>query len=78
MAIRAIAARVGAKEVNVAGTPMSVFKMQHAAVLKRAKAGSIEIVYQGAEPLVILGAKQLHALVASLERDHAPVDVDVP
>ncbi|WP_439890039.1 hypothetical protein ACS7SF_12260 [Ralstonia sp. 25C] len=78
VAIRAIAARVGAKDVNVAGTPMSVFKTQYAAVLKRAKAGSIEIVYQGAEPFVILGAKQFLALVASLERDHALVDVDVP
>lgn len=57
---------------------MSLFKTQYAAVLKRAKAGSIEIVYQGAEPFVILGARQFLALVASLERDQALVDVDAP
>lgn len=57
---------------------MSVFKRHYTAVLKRSKAGSIEIVCQGAEPFVILGAKQLHALVASLERDHALAEVDVP
>jgi hypothetical protein len=78
VAIRAIAASVGAKDVKVAGTPMSVFKKHYTAVLKRAKAGSIEIVYQGAEPFVILGVIQLHALVASLEREHVLADVDVP
>ena len=76
VAIRAVAARVGARKVNAAGTPLSVFMKRHAAVFKRARSGSIEIVYQGAEPFVILGAKQFLALVASLERDRAPGDVD--
>lgn len=70
VALRTIAARVGAKRVNVAGSQRSIFKRQYAAMLERAKAGSIETVYLGAEPLVILGARQLLALVASLERDH--------
>lgn len=76
VAIRAVAARVGARKVNAVGTPLSVFMTRYAAVFKRARSGSIEIVYQGAEPFVILGAKQLLALVAGLERDPALGEID--
>lgn len=76
VAIRAVAARVGARKINVVGTPLSVFMTRYAAVFKRARSGSIEIVYQGAEPFVILGAQQLLALVAGLQRDPALGDVD--
>ncbi|MEK6298595.1 MAG: hypothetical protein V4793_46050, partial [Paraburkholderia tropica] len=49
-AVKAIAARVGATDINAAGTPISAFKTNYSSVLKRVKSGSVEIVNQGQEP----------------------------
>ena len=62
-AVRLVGARVGAGDVNVAGTPVSVFKTHYADILKRINAGSIEVVTQRSQPFVILGLDQVIALV---------------
>lgn len=63
-AVKLAAARVGVKKVNVVGTPASVFRTRYAAVLRRIKAGSIEVITHQGEPFIVLGMKQLLALVA--------------
>lgn len=62
-AVRIVGARVRAGDVNVAGTPVSVFKTHYATILKRINAGAIEVVTQRGQPFVILGLDQVIALV---------------
>jgi len=63
-AVRVVAERVGTKKVNVVGTPTSVFRLRYAAVLRHIKAGSIEVITHQGEPFIVLGMKQLFALVS--------------
>lgn len=65
-ALRTLAARISAAEVNVAGTPISRFIASYCTVLNRVRAGSIEVVTQRQEPFVILGVGQVLALIESL------------
>lgn len=67
-ALRAVAARIGATEVNVVGTPISAFAKRYTTVLNRIRAGSIEVVTQRGESFVILG---LHQVLALLEKGSA-------
>lgn len=62
--LRAVAACVGARRINV--TPISIFSKHHFAVLKRIRAGSLEVVTDHGEPFIILGMIQILALVADL------------
>lgn len=64
-ALKVVAARTGARDVNFSGTPISVFKTRAAAILRRIKAGSIEVVTQNGVPFVILSAEQVSALLTS-------------
>lgn len=64
-ALRALAARVGATEVNVVGTPISEFTTRYATILNRIRAGSIEVITQRGEPFVILGLHQVLALLGN-------------
>lgn len=64
-ALKVVAARTGARDVNFSGTPISVFKTHAAAILRRIKAGSIEVVTQNGEPFVILSAEQISTLLAN-------------
>lgn len=60
--VKAVPARVGARRINV--TPISIFSKHHFAVLKRIRAGSLEVVTDHGEPFIILGMNQILALVA--------------
>ncbi|WP_146605465.1 hypothetical protein [Ralstonia pseudosolanacearum] len=64
-ALKVVAARTGARDVDFSGTPISVFKTHAAAILRRIKAGSIEVVTQNGVPFVILSADQISALLAN-------------
>lgn len=64
-ALKAVAARVGATEVNVVGTPISAFTTRYATILNRIRAGSIEVITQRGEPFVILGRHQVLALLGN-------------
>ena len=55
-AVRILGTRVGAKNINVAGTPISAFRTQHVAILERIDAGSVEVVTRRGQPFLILGA----------------------
>lgn len=66
-ALQSLAARIGATEVVVAGTPISRFEASYTTVLDRVRAGSIEVVTDGREPFVILGVNQVLALVEVLK-----------
>ena len=79
-AVKVVAEHVGARHINFAGTPMSVFKVPYATVLKRAKAGSIEVLTRGRERFVILAPEQLLALVNRVSRGRrvAEVFADIP
>lgn len=61
-AVRVVAACVGARRIHV--TPISAFSRHHFAVLKRIRAGSVEVVTHRGEPFVILGMRQVLSLVA--------------
>ncbi|CAG9236400.1 conserved hypothetical protein [Paraburkholderia tropica] len=74
-AVKAIAARVGATDVNAAGTPISAFKTNYSSVLKRVKSGSVEIVNQGQEPFIILGLDQAVALMSNTVSDRTVAEV---
>lgn len=63
IAVRAIAARVRAKRVNLRGTPMPAFKAKTAAVLNRVASGSVEVVNRGRQRFVVLGLDQVLALI---------------
>lgn len=63
IALRAIAARVRAKRVNLRGTPMAAFKAKPAAVLNRVASGSVEVVNRGRQRFVVLGLDQIVALI---------------
>ncbi|WP_425953006.1 hypothetical protein [Ralstonia pseudosolanacearum] len=75
VAVRVVAARIGAKDVNAAGTPISAFKTNYASILKRVKEGSFEVVKQGKEPFVILGLKQFVALATDTGRGRTVAEV---
>jgi hypothetical protein len=74
-AVKAIAARVGATNVDTAGTPISAFKTNYSSVLKRVKSGSVEIVNQGQEPFIILGLDQAVALMSNTVSDRTVAEV---
>lgn len=74
-AVKAIAARVGATDINAAGTPISAFKTNYSSVLKRVKSGSVEIVNQGQEPFIILGLDQAVALMSNTVSDRTVAEV---
>ncbi|WP_322047864.1 hypothetical protein [Paraburkholderia sp. J67] len=74
-AVKAIAARVGATDVNAAGTPISAFKTNYSSVLKRVKSGSVEVVNQGQEPFIILGLDQAVALMSNTVSDRTVAEV---
>lgn len=63
--LQAVAARTGATDVNFSGTPISVFKTHVAAILRRVKTGSIEVVTQNGVPFVILSVEQVSRLLAN-------------
>lgn len=64
-AVRILGTRVGAKNINVAGTPISAFRTQHVAILERIDAGSVEVVTRRGQPFLILGLHQVIALVSN-------------
>lgn len=64
-AVRSIAARVGATQVNLRGTPMSAFKAQYAALFDRVRAGSVEVVTDGRQRFVVLDMDQVLALTSN-------------
>jgi len=64
-AVRILGTRVGARDVNVAGTPISVFRTHRVAILRRITAGSLEVVTWRGQPFLILGLHQVIALVAN-------------
>ena len=74
-AVKAIAARVGATDVNAVGTPISAFKTNYSSVLRRVKSGSVEIVNQGPEPFIILGLEQAVALMSNTVSDRTVAEV---
>lgn len=74
-AVRVAAECVGARRINFAGTPMSVFKVRYATVLKRAKAGSIEVLTRGRERFVILAPEQVMALASRVSRGRTVAEV---
>lgn len=61
-AVKAVAACVGARRINV--TPISIFSRHPFAMLKRIRAGSVEVVTNRGEPFVVLGMSQLLAIIA--------------
>jgi len=63
-AVRLLASQVGAPRVNVAGTPISTFRLRCTAVLKRVSAGRIEVVTQNGEPFIVLNLQCIAALNA--------------
>ena len=74
-AVRAIAERIGTRHVNCAGTPISIFKVRYATVLKRAKAGSIEVLTRGRERFIVLGREQVIALGNQASRGRLVAEV---
>lgn len=74
-AVRTIAARVGAKRVNLVGTPVADFKTKYATVFKRANAGSVEVVTQGRQRFVVLGLDQVLALIPNASRRRTVAEV---
>lgn len=62
-AVRTIAARVGAKRVNLSGKSMSAFTAQYAAVFNRVKSGSVEVFTHGRQRFVVLDLDQVLALI---------------
>lgn len=63
--LKVVAARTGASDVNFSSTPISIFKTHVAAILRRVKAGSIEVVTQNGVPFVILSMEQVSTLLAN-------------
>lgn len=74
-AVRAIAERIGARHANCAGTPISIFKVRYATVLKRAKAGSIEVLARGRERFIVLGPEQVIELGNQVSRGRLVAEV---
>lgn len=74
-AVRAIAERIGARHASCAGTPISIFKVRYATVLKRAKAGSIEVLTRGRERFIVLGPEQVIALGNQASRGRLVAEV---
>lgn len=75
IAVRAIAARVRAKHVNLRGTPMPASKAKTAAVFNRVASGSVEVVTRGRERFVVLGLDQVLALIPVAGRTRTVAEV---
>ncbi len=66
-AVQLLASRLGAPRVSISGTPTFFFRSRCTTVLKRVRAGRIEVMIQNGEPFVILSLKRLGALDAHPE-----------
>lgn len=64
-AVQLLASQLGAPRVNVTGTPISIFRPRCTTVLRRVRAGRIEVVIQNGEPFVILSLKHIGAFNAA-------------
>jgi len=61
-AVQLLASRLGAPRVSISGTPISIFRSRCTTVLKRVRAGRIEVVTQNGEPFVLLSLRSLGKL----------------
>lgn len=74
-ALRVVAAHVGAKDIHAAGTPISTFRANYAAILERVEAGALEVVTRRGEPFVILSLEQVLALATDVRRNLTAADL---
>lgn len=75
VAVQRLASRLGAPPVSIGGTPISIFRSRYSSVLKRVRAGSIEVVTQNGEPFVILGLNQLITMCARIDHPKTAADM---